>query len=220
MQYLADDKDRRYNYIATILPFTTGKRKYNNAFLYIMDKNDYSPIEFEELSKNGLYCQNRDIAEYQIFNWNGIRLSPMVCYELTDVMARALLKGKCDFIAATVFNPDTTYFSNIIDSTARDLHAFVIQSNTSYYGDSRVTGPYDRDSKDIFKIKGGDNDHVVIGTINFKKFKTFQLNYYDDLQKKLSIIRKERVKKKPNYPPKDKSKPNLKPLSARFKVKK
>lgn len=65
-----------------------------------MDKNDYSPIEFEELSKNGLYCQNRDIAEYQIFNWNGIRLSPMVCYELTDVMARALLKGKCDFIAA------------------------------------------------------------------------------------------------------------------------
>ena len=220
LQYLADDKDRRYNYIATILPFTTGKRKYNNAFLYIRDKNDYSPIEFEELAKNGLYCQNRDIAEYQIFNWKGIRLSPMVCYELTDVMARALLKGKCDFIAAPVFNPDTTYFSNIIDSTTRDLHAFVIQSNTSYYGDSRVTGPYDRDSKDIFKIKGGDNDHVVIGTINFKKFKTFQLNYYDDLQKKLSIIRKERVKKKPNYPPKDKSKPNLKPLSARFKVKK
>ncbi len=220
LQYLADDKGRRYNYIATILPFTTGKRKYNNAFLYIRDKNDYSPIEFEELEKNGFYCQNRDIAEYQIFNWKGIRLSPMVCYELTDVMARALLKGKCDFVAAPVFNPDTTYFSNIIDSTARDLHAFVIQSNTSYYGDSRVTGPYDRDSKDIFKIKGGDNDHVVIGTINFKKFKTFQLNYYDDFQKKLSIIRKERVKKKPNYPPKDKSKPNLKPLSARFKVKK
>ena len=220
LQYLADDKGRRYNYIATILPFTTGKRKYNNAFLYIRDKNDYSPIEFEELAKSGFYCQNRDIAEYQIFNWKGIRLSPMVCYELTDVMARALLKGKCDFVAAPVFNPDTTYFSNIIDSTARDLHAFVIQSNTSYYGDSRVTGPYDRDSKDIFKIKGGDNDHVVIGTINFKKFKTFQLNYYDDFQKKLSIIRKERVKKKPIYPPKDKSKPNLKPLSARFKVKK
>lgn len=220
LQYLADDKGRRYNYIATILPFTTGKRKYNNAFLYIRDKNDYSPIEFEELAKNGFYCQNRDIAEYQIFNWKGVRLSPMVCYELTDVMARALLKGKCDFVAAPVFNPDATYFSNIIDSTARDLHAFVIQSNTSYYGDSRVTGPYDRDSKDIFKIKGGDNDHVVIGTINFKKFKTFQLNYYDDFQKKLSIIRKERVKRKPAYPQKDKSKPNLKPLSARFKVKK
>lgn len=220
LQYLADDRGRRYNYIATILPFTTGKRKYNNAFLYIRDKNDYSPIEFEELAKNGFYCQNRDIAEYQVFKWRGIRLSPMVCYELTDIMARALLKGKCDFVTAPVFNPDTTYFSNIIDSTARDLHAFVIQSNTSYYGDSRVTGPYDRDSKDIFKIKGGDNDHVVIGTINFKKFKTFQLNYYDDFRKKLLTICEERVKKKPAYPRKDKSKPNIKPLSARYKVKK
>ena len=153
LQYLSDDKGRRYNYIATILPFSTGKRKYKNTFLYIRDKNDYSPIEFEELSKKGFYCQNRHIAEYQIFYWKGIRLSPMVCYELTDIMARALLKGKCDFVAAPVFNPDTTYFSNIIDSTVRDLHAFVVQSNTSYYGDSRVTGPYDRDSKDIFHIK-------------------------------------------------------------------
>lgn len=220
LQYLADDKGRCYNYIATILPFSTGKRKYNNVFLYIRDKNDYSPIEFEELAKKGFYCQNRDVAEYQIFKWKGIRLSPMVCYELTDIMARALVKGRCDFVAAPVFNPDTTYFSNIIDSTARDLHAFVIQSNTSYYGDSRVTGPYDRDSKDIFKIKGGDNDHVVIGTIDFKKFKMFQLHYYDDFKKKLLTIEKERTKRKPSYPQKDKSKPNIKPLSARFKVKK
>lgn len=218
LQYLADDKDRQYNYIATILPFTTGKRKYNNAFLSIREKNDYSPIEFEELAKCGFYCQNRNIAEYQAFNWKGIRLSPMVCYELTDIMARALLKGKCDFVAAPVFNPDTTYFSNIIDSTARDLYAFVVQSNTSHYGDSRVTGPYDRDSKDIFKIKGGDNDHVVIGTINFKKFKDFQLNYHSNFQKRLVTIKKERIKRKNFCLPKDKSKPNLKPLSARFKI--
>ena len=142
----------------------------------------------------------------------------MVCYELTDIMARALLKGKCDFVAAPVFNPDTTYFSNIIDSTARDLYAFVVQSNTSHYGDSRVTGPYDRDSKDIFKIKGGDNDHVVIGTINFKKFKDFQLNYHRNFQKRLVTIKKERIKRKNVCLPKDKSKPNLKPLSARFKI--
>lgn len=220
LQYLRDDKGRRYNYIATILPFTTGKRNYSNAFLYIRDKNDYSPIEFEELAKIGCYCQNRDTAEYQIFKWKGIRLSPMVCYELTDIMARALLKGRCDFVAAPVFNPDTTYFSNIIDSTARDLHAFVVQSNTSYFGDSRVTGPYDRDSKDIFKIKGGDNDHVVIGTVDFEKFKSFQLHYHEDFLDRLLKIDKERNKSRPNYPKKDKSKPNLKPLSARFKIRK
>ena len=219
LQYLSDDKGRRYNYIATILPFTTGEQKYNNTFLYIRDKNDYSPIEFVELAKNGYYCQNRDIAEYQIFKWNGIRLSPLVCYELTDIMARALLKGRCDFIAAPVFNPDTTYFSNIIDSSVRDLHAFVVQSNTSYFGDSRVTGPYDRDSKDIFKMKGGDNDHVVIGTVDFKTYKDFQLNYHENFTKNLTVINEKYLKKKPISSPKNKSKPNIKPLSARYKVK-
>ena len=218
LRYLRDDSGRIYNYIATILPFTTGSRGYKNAFLYIRDKNDYSPIEFEELAKNGLYCLNGEIAEYQVFKWKGIRIAPMVCYELTDVMARAILKGRCDFVAAPVFNPDTTYFSNIIDSTVRDLHAFVVQANTSFFGDSRVTGPYDRDSKDIFKIKGGDNDHVVIGTINFDKYKKFQQNYYSDFETKLEKIKEERKKRKPSYPKKDKSKPNIKPLSARFKI--
>ena len=219
LQYLKDDKNRIYNYIATILPFTTGKKKYRNTFLYIREKNDYSPIEFENLAKLGFTCKNRGLAEYPIFNWKGIRLSPMLCYEFTDIVARAHLKGRCDFIAAPVFNPDTTYFSNIIDSTARDLHAFVVQANTSFYGDSRVTGPYDRDSKDIFKIKGGDNDHVVIGAIDFVKYKRFQNEYTENFNQKLKLIEKERVKKKPHYPKKDSDKPNLKPLSARFQMK-
>ena len=219
LQYLKDDKKRIYNYIATILPFTTSKKKYHNTFLYIREKNDYSPIEFENLAKLGFTCRNRNIAEYPIFNWNGIRISPMLCYEFTDIVARAHLKGRCDFVAAPVFNPDTTYFSNIIDSTARDLHAFVVQANTSFYGDSRVTGPYDRDSKDIFKIKGGDNDHVVIGAIDFIKYKRFQNEYSENFNKKLKLIERERTKKKPNYPKKDRSKPNLKPLSARFQIK-
>ncbi len=103
-------------------------------------------------------------------------------------------------------------------STVRDLHAFVVQANTSFFGDSRVTGPYDRDSKDIFKIKGGDNDHVVIGTVNFGKYKKFQQNYYSDFDKKLKIIEKERKKKKPSYPKKARNKPDIKPLSARFKI--
>lgn len=142
----------------------------------------------------------------------------MVCYELTDVMARAILKGKCDFVAASVFNPDTTYFSNIIDSTVRDLHAFVVQANNSFFGDSRVTGPYDRDSKDIFKIKGGDNDHVVIGAVDFWKYKKFQQNYYSDFDKRLKEIEKARKKKNHSYPKKPRSKPDIKPLSARFKI--
>lgn len=129
------------------------------------------------------------------------------------------MKGNCDIIAASVFNPDTTYFSNIIDSTVRDIHAFIVQANTSHLGDSRVTGPYDRDSKDIYKIKGGDNDHVVIGTVEFKKLKDFQANYNKEFERKIKRIQNERLKKNPNYPKKNRTKPDIKPLSARFKNK-
>jgi hypothetical protein len=136
----------------------------------------------------------------------------MLCYEMTDIIARAMYKGKCDIIAAPVFNPDTTYFSNIIDATVRDLHAFIVQANTSIFGDSRVTGPYDRDSKDIFKIKGGKNDYAIVGTINFKSFVDFQMNYYKKEQAKIKL-------KANNTKVKKKEKPDLKKPSARFKNK-
>lgn len=212
LQYIGDDSGRMHNYVATLLPFLTGKKGYKNVFVHIREKNDYSPIEFEGLATLGYSCENRKNAEYQVFSWNEINLSTMVCYEMTDVVARALLKGRCDIIAAPVFNPDTTYFSNIIDATTRDLHAFIVQANTSFYGDSRVTGPYDRDSKDIFKIKGGDNDHVVIGSINFAKVKQYEDKYEQNLKTRVEIIRK---RKKPMKERK-KEKPDIKPLSARF----
>ena len=212
LQYMLDNSGKMRNYVLTLLPFKSGRKGYKNVYVHIREKNDYSPIEFEKLAKLGYKCKNTNVANYEIFKWNNVNLSSLVCYELTDIMARALIKGRCDIIAAPVFNPDTTYFSNIIDSTARDLHAFIIQANTSFYGDSRVTGPYDRDSKDIFKIKGGDNDHVVVGTIKFRKVKQFEEEYENELEKKIKFI--EANKKIPN---KKKIKPDIKPLSARFK---
>lgn len=214
VQYIKDDKNRQYNYVATILPFLSGTKKYSNVYLTFRDKNDYSPIEFVELAKHGYYCENKAKAEYHIYSWNGIKLTPMICYEFTDIMARALLKGKCDFVAVPVFNPDTTYFSNIIDSSARDLHAFIVQSNTSFYGDSRVTGPFSRDKKDIFKIKGGDNDHVVIGTIDYKKYKLFQFNYDKKMKNKIEKIKTSKNNKKIC----SNNESEIKPFSARFKL--
>ena len=218
LQYLGDETKRKYNYMATILPFSTGKKNYRNVYVHIREKNDYSPIEFDELAKEGFCCQNKDIAEYQVFHWKGINLTPILCYELTDIMARALLKGRSDIIAVPEFNSDTTYFSNIIESSVRDLHTFIVQANASHLGDSRVTGPYDRDSKDIFKIKGGDNEHIVIGTIEFKKLKDFQRHYEERLDARLEEIRQEANKNHPEYPKKEKILPEIKPLSARYRI--
>jgi len=212
LQYIYDDSGRAYNYVLTVLPFEYGKRKYKNAFIYIREKNDYSPIEKVELAKSNHHCVDTHISDYQVFSWKGVNLAALVCYEFTDVIARALLKGKCDIIAAPVFNQDTTYFSNIIDTTARDLHAFIVQSNTSVFGDSRVTGPYDRDSKDVFKIKGGENDIVIVGTVDFEKYIDYQAKYYKNLNDEILSANG----KSKNNTKKKKEKPDIKPLSARY----
>lgn len=216
LQYMPGKDNVVHNYIVTILPFQTSRKKYKNAFIHIREKNDYSPIEKELLAREHLRCENSKIADYQIFQWKGIALSSFVCFELTDILARALLKGRCDIIAAPVFNPDTAYFANIIDSTVRDIHAIIVQANTSCYGDSRITGPYDKNSKDIFKIKGGDNDLVIIGTIEFDQIVQFQSDYYSKEKKHIDQIDKESQKKRSRVRNKIKSKPDIKRLSARF----
>lgn len=188
LQYMVDNHRTVHNRVATILPFLSGRNGYSNAFVYIREKNDYSPIEKEILAKNKYLCVDNMIADYQIFQWKGLDISTFVCYELTDIIARALIKGECDIVALPVLNPDTAYFSNIIDSATRDLHAIIAQANTSYYGDSRVTGPYDKIHKDIFNIKGGDNDVAIVGTIEFGKIARYQTEYYTDQASRISDL--------------------------------
>ena len=222
LQYVEGKDDFVHNYLLNIFPLSVPLNRFGKeSLIYIREKNDYSPIEKKELSKIGRICEDLHEPEYQIFKWNGINIASFVCYELTDVAARALFKGLCDILTVSVFNPDTTYFSKIISSTSRDLHCFIAQSNTSLYGDSRITGPYDRDSKDIVRLKGGENDNVIIGSINLSKYRYYQYGYYEKLDGEIKenlkhFAEKKKVKKEC----KKKEKPDIKPLSARFVVKK
>ena len=221
LSYLKGKNDEVKNYIAIVLPFIFNG--YKNSAIYIREKNDYSPIERHMLASAGFICVDSEVSKYQIFDWKGLDISPLVCFELTDVVPRALLKGNVDLIALSVFNQDTTYFSNIIDATTRDLHCVLIQANTSIYGDSRVTLPYDRDSKDVFKIKGGENDNVMVGTLKIGDIFKYQKEYYVKDKKYIKYLlkysNKKNNKKKKDDPNSSKLKPNIKRLSARFKNK-
>lgn len=218
--YIKVNDNQVKNYVATILPFKS--KCYKNAMIFIREKNDYSPIEKHLLAKHGYTCVDNEISKYQIFNWRGLDLGAMICFELTDIMARALLRGNVDLLALPVLNKDTTYFSNIIDSATRDLHCVIVQANTASYGDTRVTAPYDRDNKDIFKIKGGDNGNTVIGTLDLDGLFKYQSNYYNnDSQyiKKLLKRKGKKTSKKLIDKNASSEKPNIKRLSARFRNK-
>lgn len=78
---------------------------------------------------------------------------------------------------------NTNYFSSIVESTSRDLHCLIVQANTSKYGDSRITGPYDTIHKNVVQIKGGINDVVIIGELEFEQIRNARQLYEENHKK-------------------------------------
>lgn len=171
LQYVTYN-EQAYNNVALFVPVKTGR--YSNAVLMVREKNDYAPMECELLAIEKYKCNDQIEPVYQVINCNGIRYGIFLCYEFTDIVARSLYKDKVDIIFTPEHNRDTSYFANIIETTARDLHVFIVQANTSIYGDSRITGPYGRNDRNVIQIKGGDRDDIIVGTIELGKVRKYQ----------------------------------------------
>ncbi len=183
LQYVTCEK-QAYNNVALFAPVRTGK--YRSATLLVREKNDYAPMEREVLAIEKYKCVDQINPVYQLVKNNGIEYGIFLCYELTDIAARCLYKDKVDILFAPEHNRDTSYFSNIIETTARDLHVFIAQANTSIYGDSRITGPYGRNDRNVVQIKGGDEDDVIIGTIELEKVRKYQRREKIEFEKKIN----------------------------------
>lgn len=172
--------ERAYNITCSINPTET-KKGYKNCLLFFREKNYYAPSEKLLISKIGYSSFDNPKPLYHIISKSGISYSTVLCYEFTDIFSRASMKSKIDILFVPQMNKDTNYFSSIVESSARDLHCFIVQANTSKYGDSRITAPFKTDCKNIVQIKGGINDIVIIGRINIKQFRAFQKIYENKL---------------------------------------
>jgi hypothetical protein len=168
-------KDKVSNYTCIMLPFKIGS--YTEVFINFESKKHFSPNEKIAIeSRSYIANENKLKKEPTLYKWRGCLFSIFNCYELTDIDYRGRLKGKVDFVVAIEYNKDTNYFSNIIDSLSRDLHCYVVQVNTSDYGDSRIVQPSKTEKKDIVKLKGGENIYLVVNEIDIKKLRKFQLD--------------------------------------------
>lgn len=167
--------DRVSNCTCIMLPFKIDN--YTEVFVNFESKKHFSPSEKIAIeSRNYIANENKLKKEPTLYKWRGCIFSTFNCYELTDIDYRSRLKGKVDFVVAIEYNKDTNYFSNIIDSLSRDLHCYVIQVNTSDYGDSRIVKPSKTEKKDIVILKGGENIYLVVDNIDIKKLRKFQLD--------------------------------------------
>ena len=170
----------QFNFVLTCLPINVkGDR---DAVPILRLKNHYTPEEEEWIRGKFMVVPKPSPYRYTLFEWRGLYFSTYYCYELADINHRIFFYSMVDLICAPVWNADTHYYSNIIESASRDMHCYLLQVNTSQYGDTRVTRPTDHIRKDKANVKGGTvYDYKVtllVSDIEIGKLREFQILDY------------------------------------------
>ena len=141
----------------------------------------------------------------QTICWHGdIAFSVLICSELTNIKKRANLRGMIDLLFVPEWNQDIKTFNALVKSTAQDIHAYIVQCNNREFGDTRIRCPakveYERD---ILKLKGGDEDGFMVGSIDVEKLRQFQ---------------RRAITNKKTMPQKESPEPDFKPLPEGFRM--
>ncbi|MBA3755749.1 MAG: hypothetical protein H0X02_05750, partial [Nitrosomonas sp.] len=131
-------------------------------------------------------------SAYQLFQWRGASFAIYHCFELACLEDRAIFKAKVDFIVCSEFNSDVNYFSNIVESAARDLHCYVIQVNSAQFGDSRVVSPSKTEKLNPLRIKGGDNQTFLTMELPLQKLLSHQRKEYAGCKKNQETTNRRR----------------------------
>jgi hypothetical protein len=174
-------KKAGFNFVLTCLPVIVDGMR--DAVPIFRLKNHYSPEEEKCIRKESLAVAQPRPYRYSLYSWRGLYFSTYYCFELANVFHRVLFYSKADMLCAPVWNRDTYYYSNIVESVSRDLHCYVVQVNTSQYGDTRVTRPTEQVRKDKAKIKGGTVDDypftLMVSDLDVATLRQFQQMTYE-----------------------------------------
>lgn len=174
--FLNDDIKNVGNFLFTIIPFAT--KKYKTSFIKFRLKNFYAPGEIKQITGRNFHIPHLKEKKYDIFSWKGLYFSNFNCFELADIESRGLVKNYIDLLICSVFNKDTYYFNNILESSCRDLHVYLAQSNTSIYGECKILQPSQKNLMIKACISGGMSDNLLVEEINIETLRNFQsLNY-------------------------------------------
>jgi hypothetical protein len=110
-----------------------------------------------------------------VYVHGGICFGVLICSDLTTISHRGRLQGSIDALVVLEWNKDIDTFSALVEATANDLHAYVIQSNNRKYGDSRIRIPRKKDfERDIVRVRGGMQDYFVVGALDIRGLRHFQ----------------------------------------------
>lgn len=114
-------------------------------------------------------------ARPTVYTHRGFCFSVLICSDLTNISNRDCLRGEIDALFALEWNKDTGSFASLVEASASDLHAFIVQANNRLYGDSRIRAPAKETySRDVVQVKGGVSDYYVLGEIDYLQLRKEQ----------------------------------------------
>lgn len=178
LEHRVDNQDWAWNELLAALPFQAANGSKECAPIQRLKKH-YSPEETFLLENSSLVvARSLSRSRYQLFQWRGASFAVYNCYELASLEDRCIFKGLVDFVVCSEFNRDINYFSNIVESAARDLHCYVVQVNCAQYGDSRVVSPSPTEQLNPLKMKGGDNQTFLTMELPLNDLRKHQLLLY------------------------------------------
>lgn len=110
-----------------------------------------------------------------VYNHNGFCFGVLVCSELQNIAHRQKFQGNVDCMMVLSWNQDLETFAALVESASLDVHAHVALVNNRRYGDSRVRSPSKKDfMRDVCRLRGGLNEHVVIVELDIVNLRAFQ----------------------------------------------
>jgi len=99
----------------------------------------------------------------------------LVCSELQNVEHRLDLQGDVDCVMVLSWNQDLETFSALVEAASLDVHAHIALVNNRRYGDSRVRTPAKQHhGRDLCRLRGGENEHVVVVNLDIDRLRQFQ----------------------------------------------
>ncbi|UJR86233.1 reverse transcriptase domain-containing protein [Sandaracinus amylolyticus] len=120
-------------------------------------------------------------AARPVYEHGDVAFGVLICSDLASIKNRARFQGSVDALFIPEWNPDVNTFNALVESSAHDLHAFIVQANNREYGDSRIRAPFREEfRRDVVRIKGGVHDFFVTAEMNIRRLREAQTTVAPD----------------------------------------
>ena len=183
VDYIPDSSGKCCNQVWMSLAMKNA-RGFPSIYFHVDDKEVLAYDELASLKKWKMEPSEESKRKHGIIAHGNFVFSILICSEITDIHNRDRLRGLIDALFILAWNQDHSSFSPIIESSALDLHAFIVQCNNNKYGDSRVRMPGKKPwNRDIVRVRGGEDPYYVTVTLNVNELREFQSTFSEPQEK-------------------------------------